>query len=212
MLEVESKFQMTSPQVFDWIRSQKQVAGYELSDQEMIPQRDTYLDTAAGTLFHHGASLRLRKKKGTDFVTFKTQIEGVEVRAELEMPLTALQVQDLLLGNLTKIRGEAVRAAMTYLKGEGVYPVLHVENPREAWYVRRDAEIVKICFDAVRYTNVDGSQCVEEYELELELKQGKERFLQEIAQGLSQRYGLIPTLQSKYERGVALLNVFTPAR
>lgn len=126
MLEVEFKFQVTSRQVFDRIRSRKQVAGYKLADQKIDRQRDIYLDTATCTLFRQGASLRLRETEGVYWITFKTQIEGVEVRTELKNSLTDAQAQVVLDGNLAKIRVEAAQAAATYLNREKIYSVLHI--------------------------------------------------------------------------------------
>ena len=217
MLEVEAKFQVTSPQVFDQIRLRKQVAGYTLSDQRNIPQHDTYLDTMTGLFLRNGASLRLRKKflatvaikTGTQLVTFKTQAKGVYTRTELEMPITDQQVQALLNGNFERVHVEAVEATVNYLQGEQVFPVLHVENLRETWCLNGDAGCIEVCLDAVRYADMDRTQSVQEYGVELELKTGEPVFLQQIADTLSQQYNLIPIFQSKYERGVALLKMFT---
>ena len=216
MIEVEAKFQAKSPQVFDQIRSQKQVAGYTLSDQQSIPQQDTYLDTTTGLLTRNGAALRIRKKipvsgvieERTQLVTFKAQTEDIYAYTELEMPITDQQAQALLSGNLEKVRVEAVVAAVKYLKGEKVLPILHVENSRETWYLNADAGCIEVCFDEVRYANTDKTQSVQEYGVELELKTGEPKFLQQIAEALPQQYDLIPTFQSKYERGVTLLNLF----
>ncbi len=206
--EVEVKFQVTSPQIFDLIRAQKQVADYRLTNQRIIPQRDTYLDTLAGTLFQQGVGLRLREKKGAYVVTFKRQLQGIHVRMELEDALTAVQAQALLNGNLVDVSGEAVQAAMAYLQAEAIHPVLHVENTRESWHIHAGAGGVEICFDDVRYINPEQTQCIQEYELELELKAGDVALLQGIAHALSQQYNLIPSSQSKYERGVELFRLF----
>ena len=48
------------------------------------------------------------------------------------MPLTRLQVEDLLNSNLEEIDVEAVQTARAYLNGAEIHPVLHVENTREA--------------------------------------------------------------------------------
>ena len=122
------------------------------------------------------------------------------------------QARALLNGNLSNIHAEATQATASYLKAEEIYPVLHIGNIREVWHIISQAGCVKVCFDAVRHTNVDRTQSVEEYELELELKAGPNIFLQEIAQALSQQYELRSNPHSKYERGVSLLNVFTPTR
>ena len=217
MIEVEAKFQAKSPQVFDQIRLQKQVAGYTLSDQQSIPQQDTYLDTTTGLLTRNGAALRIREKiltvgvteERTQFVTFKAQTEDVYTYTELEMPITDQQVQALLSGNLGAVHVEAVKAAVKHLKGKRVFPILHVENCRETWYLNTEAGCIEVCLDEVRYTNMDKTQSVQEYGVELELKTGEPVFLEQIAEALSQQYDLIPTFQSKYERGVTLLDVFS---
>ena len=216
MIEVEAKFQAKSPQVFDQIRSQKQVAGYTLSDQQSTPQQDTYLDTTTGLLTRNGTALRIRKKipasgvieERTQLVTFKARTEDIYAYTELEMPITDQQARSLLSGNLEKVRVEAVEAAVKYLKGEKTFPILHVENCRETWCLDAEAGCIEVCLDEVRYANRDKTQSVQEYGVELELKTGEPVFLEQVASVLSQQYDLIPTFQSKYERGVTLLNVF----
>ena len=103
---------------------------------------------------------------------------------------------------------EADRVALTYTEQQDLSPVLYVENIREAWYINSGTGRIEICFDNLRYTNVDQTQHAEAYELELELKHGDKTFLWEITQVLSAEQELIPNFQSKYEHGIALLNVF----
>ena len=216
MIEVEAKFQAKSSQVFNQIRLQKQVGGYTLSNRRNTPQQDTYLDTTTGVLTRNGAALRIREKtltaglikERTQLVTFKAQTKDIYTYTELEMPITDQQMQALLSGNLEKVHVEAVKAAVKHLKGEKVFPILHVENNRETWYLNADAGYVEVCLDEVRYANTDKTQSVQEYGVELELKTGEPKFLQQIAEALPQQYDLIPIFQSKYERGVTLLNVF----
>ena len=217
MIEVEAKFQAKSPEVFDQIRLQQQVAGYTLSDQQSTPQQDTYLDTTTGLLIRNGAALRIRKKiltaeatkEKTQLVTFKSQTEDIYTYTELEMPITDQQAQAILSGHLEKVHVDAVEAAMKYLKGEKVFSILYVENCRETWYLKADGGCIEVCLDEVRYANRDRTQSVQEYGVELELKTGEPEFLEQIADALSQQYDLIPTFQSKYERGITLLNVFS---
>ena len=56
--------------------------------------------------------------------------------------------------------------------------------------------------------DIGQSRFFEENELELELKEGDPEFHWKITNLLSLQYTLIPSFQSKYERGVKLLNVF----
>ena len=77
-----------------------------------------------------------------------------------------------------------------------------------------EARHVKVCFDVVEYTNIQGrGLCpyAEECELELELQEGDENFIPKLAELLSQQYRLIPNFQSKYECAVTLLGVWDPA-
>ena len=214
MIEVEAKFQAKSPQMLDQIRLRKQIAGYTLSDQKNSPQQDIYLDTTNGLLTRSGAALRLRKQmpvsgatKKTQLVTFKAPTEQIYTYTELEMPITDQQARALLSGNLEKVRVEAVEAAAKYLKGEKVLPILHVENLRETWCLNADPGRIEVCLDEVRYADKDKTQSVQEYGVELELKAGELVFLKQIASALSEQYNLIPTFQSKYERGWRLLNL-----
>ena len=216
MIEVEAKFQAKSPQVLDQIRARKQVAGYTLSDWRSTPQQDTYLDTRDGLLTRNSAALRIRQKirapgttaNGETVVTFKAQTEDIYTYTELEMTVTDQEVQVLLSGNLEKVRVEAVEAAVRYLNKETVLPVLHVENLRETWCLNAEAGCIEVCLDQVRYADKDRTQSIQEYGVELELKAGEPGFLQQIANALSQQYDLVPTFQSKYERGTIHLNVF----
>ena len=67
---------------------------------------------------------------------------------------------------------------------------------------------LEICFDSIQYMDIGQSRFFEENELELELKEGDPEFHWKITNLLSQQYTLTPSFQSKYERGVKLLNVF----
>ena len=206
--EIEAKFQVTSPEVFQEIQASKQIAGYTLTDQEVIPQLDSYLDTATGFLFHQGALLRLRRKPEGVFVTFKRQIEGNYVRTEIETPISEVQAQELLKGQLASIDGDALRAAIGHLEGKELQPVLHVENNREVWHMRGELGEVKLCFDTIQYHNADKTKRAYDYELELELTGGYETLLQEITRTLSEQHELIPQPRSKYQRAAAALGVF----
>ena len=81
------------------------------------------------------------------------------------------------------------------------------------WFVHKnklDSELanLEICIDSIQYMDIGQSRFFEENELELELKEGDPEFHWKITNLLSQQYTLTPSFQSKYERGVKLLNVF----
>ena len=207
--EIESKFLIGSVRIFDLIRSQKQIAGYHLTNQKKIVQDDVYFDTLNGHLFSQGKSLRLRESCGQHIVTFKEKTGENHVRIEFEETITGLQAQRLLDSDLTDVcQVKAVQTAVSHLGANSINPVFCLRNNREKWYLDSGFAHLEICFDNIRYMDIGQSRFFEENELELELKEGDPKFHWEITNLLSQQYTLTPCFQSKYERGVKLLSLF----
>ena len=101
--EIESKFHLESLRIFDLIRSQKQIAGHNLTNQEKVVQDDVYFDTLNGQLFGQGKSFRLRQSCEQYAVTFKEKLTENHVRMEFEETITELQAQRLLDSDLTDV-------------------------------------------------------------------------------------------------------------
>lgn len=214
--EIEAKFQVASEELFDSIRSAGSVAGHRMTTGDTIPQRDTYFDTAGATLLRDGWSLRLREKAGAVLVTFKGPFTDAHSRAEFEESITEAQAEALRAGRLADVDAPPVAAALGHVGSEPVEAMLYVDNVREAWYINAAPTAsggqqgrVKVCFDRVVYSSGGGDDAsTREFELELELQDGDEAFLQEAAATLAAEYNLSPESRSKYERGVELLGVF----
>jgi len=207
--EIESKFHVESLRVFDLIRSQKQIAGHNLTNQEKVAQYDVYFDTLNGQLFGQGKSFRLRQSCGQYTVTFKEKLTESHVRMEFEETITELQAQRLLDSDLTDVfQVKVIQTAISHLGTNRINPIFCLRNNREKWYLDSGLANLEICFDSIQYMDIGQSRFFEENELELELKEGDPEFHWKITNLLSQRYALTPSFQSKYERGVKLLNVF----
>ncbi len=209
-LEIEEKLQVNSTRVFERIREEGHVAGAPMSRGQLGLQRDTYLDTPAGRLFHTGASLRLREKDGRYIVTMKTPVEGTRVRTEDEAFLTANEAADFLGGAAHKIDCDIMAAAVDYADGARLATVLQASNQRETWNISSPQGSMQMCFDWVEYSDPTGASAnrtAEEFELELQ--QGPRSLVVTAAAHLAQRFGLEAQTRSKYERGVMLLEIFT---
>ena len=207
--EIESKFHVESLRIFDLIRSQKQIAGHNLTNQEKVVQDDVYFDTLNGQLFSQGKSFRLRQSCGQYAVTFKEKLTGNHVRMEFEETITKLQAQRLLDSDLTDVfQVKVIQTAISHLGTNRINPIFCLQNNREKWCLGSGLANLEICFDSIQYMDIGQSRFFEENELELELKEGDPEFHWKITNLLSQQYTLTPSFQSKYERGVKLLNVF----
>lgn len=180
-----------------------------MTNQEKVVQDDVYFDTLNGQLFGQGKSFRLRQSCGQYAVTFKEKLTENHVRMEFEETITELQAQRLLDSDLTDVfQVKVIQTAISHLGTNRINPIFCLQNNREKWYLDSGLANLEICFDSIQYMDIGQSRFFEENELELELKEGDPEFHWKITNLLSQQYTLIPSFQSKYERGVKLLNVF----
>ena len=209
MLEIEEKYPLGSPAVFDAIRTAGHLGGYRFRRSETHDIGHEYLDTGSWALFSKGMCLRVREKAGILYVTFKLEVDQARVRREIEEHITPGDAILLLSGEIEQIPGAAARTAELHI-GEGrLRPVLGVQNLREAWYFGDDESEVKVCFDRLQFDClIDGaSRSASAYELEIELQHGDATFLANIAKALVDDYGLRSESRSKYQRGVAMLGL-----
>ena len=201
--EIESKFHVESLRIFDLIRSQKQIAGHNLTNQEKVVQYDVYFDTLNGQLFSQGKSFRLRQSCEQYAVTFKEKLTGNHVRMEFEETITELQAQRLLDSDLTDVfQVKVIQTAISHLGTNRINPIFCLQNNREKWYLDSGLANLEICFDSIQYMDIGQSRFFEENELELELKEGDPEFHWKITNLLSQQYTLTPSFQSSMSVGL----------
>ena len=175
--EIESKFHVESLRIFDLIRSQKQIAGHNLTNQEKVAQCDVYFDTLNGQLFSQGKSFWLRQSCEQYAVTFKEKLTGNHVRIEFEETITELQAQRLLDSDLTDVfQVKVIQTAISHLGTNRINPIFCLQNNREKWYLDSGLANLEICFDSIQYMDIGQSRFFEENELELELKEGDPEF------------------------------------
>ena len=201
--EIESKFHVESLRIFDLIRSQKQIAGHNLTNQEKVAQYDVYFDTLNGQLFGQGKSFRLRQSCEQYAVTFKEKLTENHVRMEFEETITELQAQRLLDSDLTDVfQVKVIQTAISHLGTNRINPIFCLQNNREKWYLDSGLANLEICFDSIQYMDIGQSRFFEENELELELKEGDPEFHWKITNLLSQQYTLTPSFQSSMSVGL----------
>ncbi|MBI5185180.1 MAG: nucleoside hydrolase [Nitrospinae bacterium] len=175
-------------------------------------QTDIYFDDGRFTLLANGVSFRIRESKGNLKATMKKRLPvqekysatGLYERIEEEAVITALQKESLL-------KGERIKA-LPYRLLEYVAPAhgsimekLQVQNNRERWIVRNSSgQKAEVFFDRVTYL-VNNKELGSFNEVEIESKGIPREELEKIACYLEENLGMIPSRQSKYERGVSLI-------
>ena len=208
-IEVEAKFLSPRRISAASITSFLALIGLRVEWQEPQRQRDIYWDTFAGELLQKGAALRVRCADENFTATFKgprSSTEQLFVRPEAEWPLTAQEsdafqhhddwLPQLPLELLRDFPGDPRRLER----------VLTVETLRHKAVVSDSQGFrAELALDVVTF--MKGHNQAKHGEIELELKAGSSAQLERIAEALRQRFGLEPSVGSKFEVGMKLVGV-----
>ncbi|MEE4356579.1 MAG: CYTH domain-containing protein [Desulfococcaceae bacterium] len=185
--------------------------GFTVSDQDRRhkQQTDIYFDDENFTLFHSGASFRLRKKDSIR-VTLKKRFpkgegkDGLYRRIEEEAVITVAQEAELMRGspiNAFPYRLLPYIAPNCKLLQAQVF----VSNERRIFHIRDEKyRRAEICFDRVNY-RIAGKDHGPFFEVEIESKGAPREKIAKLAEYLRDNMGLEPSQQSKYERGVGMI-------
>lgn len=200
-MEHEFKF-VASKEDLERVARVKTFAGFKRGESRKALQKDTYLDSADLLLLKNHASLRIRQKEGDFFLNFKQgQVsgEGEFIRDEREMWVDMVEIDKIRLG-ISDIAPVSLAKKIT-----GNSPLKHVievlNNRRFIELVNGD-EKMELSLDWIKFSR-DG-RVVEGYEVEVENRGADQQSLSGVAGFLSERFSLIPSIWSKYERGIKL--------
>lgn len=174
-------------------------------------QVDTYFDDDNYSLLAADASFRLRKKKGHIRITLKKRfptrenysVEGQYKRIEEEAVITSSQEADLLAGR--SVNAFPYRL-LPYIVPEStaLNPVLLVNNDRKTILVQDDRmRKAEVCLDKIFFES-GGNTFGPFFEVEVESKGLPIKDVQNLSEYLETNLGLIPSRQSKYQRGMSL--------
>lgn len=175
-------------------------------------QKDTYFDDDQFSLHALGASLRVRRKtKDNVLLNLKKRgpridrysKEGSYDRIEEEAVITSSQEKALRAGKAINAFPFRLLAYIAPRLGK-LSPRLVLSNSRSVISLEnRNDQQVRLCLDSVCYKTDRPSAVFREVEIEGKGTSGKQ--LSDLARFLERQLGLIPSRQSKYERGVSLL-------
>ena len=201
-LETEAKYHLPAtlaPAALACLR----LAPYALRLQKDERQQDTLLDTSDHAFFHRGYALRLRRTQSQLVLTLKRPgqvIGSVHIREELEAPVDK---DDALSPQRWP---PTIAKPVLALIGEApVLPLVELHTHRETWRVERAGQLVAELVVDSGALIADGATADIE-ELEVELKgEGTPRDLERLDRRLRRRLSLTPEPDSKFARGMALL-------
>lgn len=150
---------------------------------------DIYYDTPDYSYFTNGGCVRRRVEGGVVKVTFKEpgRVEnGLFQRPEREVPLYQIPSADPFAE-------------------QGLIATLHVHNSRRLFTLSYADAVVELALDSVSY-RLGHRRTPTDHQVELELKSegGLERLVS-LGEALKTDSGFTPMTQSKYQRGMALL-------
>jgi triphosphatase len=201
-LEIESKFRVPGPQVFEQLLGMGQIGPFLLRPAPApVDQLNTYFDTADRRLGAARHGFRVRAAGGRFTATLKgpaTLAGATHTRAEWEAALPSGDPADLADGEL-RMRLLALSAGLPLL------PLLTIRTHRQLVAAARPGGLaLEVALDDSLIEA--GGQTERLCELEVELPAGGALAdLEQISALLRDRFGLLPEPRSKLERGLALL-------
>ena len=216
MLEIEAKFTAPDANTLARLAELSELAGYEVSGDEVALMTDAYLDTPDRALEAAGLMLRRRQRGDRAMITVKRRASGsdasddassegaVHHREEYEF-----DVPSGLAPDAPAHEWPAGKARDLVLAAAGAQPVATLAEGRQRRLLRTVAkdgrEVAELSLDTFVIV-VRGEELAPQYEVEVELKAADaEADLVAIAGELRRSWGLTPQPLSKSERALAAL-------
>jgi inorganic triphosphatase YgiF len=203
--EIEAKFIVPDGKTFEALKTTSVLASFSLTPGRLFSVHDRYLDTPGGALRAAGYACRRREQEGGIIMTLKAirtssdpLAAAIHRRQELEVHLPADAPPALWPP------GEARETALAVVRGEPLEALVDIRQER---FLREvfdgERRVAALSLDIVEAARGDGLERVLELEIELS-PEGTEADLAGLAGWVSSHYRLLPSLQSKLERALAL--------
>ncbi|MGI6205229.1 MAG: CYTH domain-containing protein [Anaerovoracaceae bacterium] len=202
-MEVELKYGIPDPAIIDSLWTEEVFSEYGSVDKNTsIPMSATYYDTEDRDLQKEKAAFRIRKEGDQPVATLKwndSVREGVFEREELNINLTE---DDGPAPALSKFAENESAAALIEKVGEKpLIPVVETNFTRKIMRIDTGTTIFEADLDVGTIVTPDNKD-LDICELEIELYSGSRDELAKIGKDLAKRFGLVPGVKSKYQRGI----------
>ena len=211
-IEIEAKFLIEDAaqlgEVIDALQSHKVQSGSSLNVV------DRYWDTRDWRLFKAGWTYRWRDASGKKNLTLKSiqpSDDLVRKRVEVKQQVVAFPEESTtapLAGRFAEqLEGLQLRDLQELFRVHNTRRLFNIRNP--------DGAMIEIAIDRATVTTEGpvGKPAPGRLvfvELELELKEGREESLRQLAATIEQRFGLLPSRLSKFDRGLQTAGLSPP--
>ncbi len=167
----------------------------------------TYYDTADFLLLQQQAAYRIRRegRKRVACLKWGGQTQGaLHSREELNVNLPELPGEEVSQPDLSVFAQNEKGAQLLELVGDApLLPIIQVQVVRKAFRIDVQDSLMEVSLDEGRVITSQGETPIRE--LEVELFTGDQESLLALGAKLCERYPLVPEVQSKFSRGLALL-------
>jgi inorganic triphosphatase YgiF len=165
-----------------------------------------YFDTEGSALAKKDIAFRVRMEGTRVVASLKWNggsDNGLHTREEINVPV-ADEACFIMPDPAIFKESEAGRAMIEILDNKPLHNVLENRFLRSKMKIDTGTCICEVAIDIGEIVTDFGNEPI--CELEIELFTGSEESIREIGHSLSEKYGLIPQNQSKYARGLKILN------
>ncbi|MEA3335704.1 MAG: CHAD domain-containing protein [Chloroflexota bacterium] len=223
-MEIEAKYRISNPELYDILSSTDSLAGFAIEDVKIKKVEDQYFDSEDLVFMRGGFSLRLRSSGGSKVVTLKSLDRGEgalysrqEVETTLE-PGTGMQIANWPEGPARELAGRLAGGRPL----EALFRIRQQRVVRNLCRISGGQAVIELSLDQVELQAASGlGQTGENSFLELEaelLPGGRLEELEAVVEFLEEVPGLVAESRSKFEQGLALarpdidLALVSPAR
>lgn len=206
--EIEIKFSASGQDVLDRMAATDVLGGFTVVPVGIKPHEDIYFDTAALTLFHGCAVLRLRVKPSSSILTFKAQDDTVcDVRDPLHRRIEIERATDASPEDIAGGACDTLEPMTALRERFGVVALgvcMTACNERRVLHLAKDGNpLYEMALDDVIFKGPRGERRI--FEIEVESMGGGDDDLRRIERILREEYGLTPAGPSKYIHGMELV-------
>ena len=204
-MEIELKYSIPDQGIIDQMWRREVFEKYGTVDRDTtIPMTATYYDTEEGSLSAVDAAFRIRKEGGHFVATLKwndTVQDGLFEREELNINVEEQQCENPTLSVFSE--SGITEELIARVGGQPLRPTIKTDFIRHIMRIDTGTSIFEADLDTG--TILAGSRTLTICELEIELYTGSREEMEKIGKDIAKRFGLVPGVKSKYQRGLEAL-------